>query len=535
MNKNQKNANFFTLNLKSGIRNLKSALLLTVFFLSFMTTHTVVWADEGDALQDEPVLIKANPEDVAAGKKIYEKRCWGCHGVEGAGDGPAANRLYPRPRDFTSGIYKFHTTPIFELPRDDDLFETVSNGLPGTAMPAWKDTLTEKKRRQVITYIKTFDPRFEEESAPAQIDFGDQVPISEESIARGKEIFNRPGFCVDCHGKEGKGDAIKKLRDDFGNPIFPRNLTKTWRFRRGHKVKEIFTRVTVGIDGTPMESFAEKLSIKERWDVANFCFSLGGESKTPKGGVVKVTKINGELPSNPEDPEWNQARPVVFPLVGQIIAKERWFTPSVNSIIVRALYNEAEIAFLLEWDDRTNSRKGVDQEGDEIFNDMAAIQFPAGTWMGQEMPYFGMGDKTRAVDVWQWVSDDSVREVNANGIKKINIRPPDDAKIEGQGKYKTGTYRVVFRRPLVTDKSEKDIHFEIGKFLPIAFAAWDGSRGERGSRHSLSTWYWLILEPPTPVKVYVYPPLAFVITGGLMFWLSRREMNSRQKSDDSKQ
>ena len=56
----------------------------------------------------------ANP---SAGRAAYEQSCARCHGVQGAGDGVDAKRFYPRPRDFSMGVYKFRTTTSGTPPR----------------------------------------------------------------------------------------------------------------------------------------------------------------------------------------------------------------------------------------------------------------------------------------------------------------------------------------------------------------------------------------------------------------------------------
>ena len=98
---------------------------------------------------------------LAQGAAIYLRRCSFCHGLLGDGNGPAADFLDPRPRDFTLGTFKFRTTQSGELPRDEDLFRTVSRGLSGTAMQAFdsdliKNGLSENERWAVIDYIKSF-------------------------------------------------------------------------------------------------------------------------------------------------------------------------------------------------------------------------------------------------------------------------------------------------------------------------------------------------------------------------------------------
>ena len=53
---------------------------------------------------------KQAPAASEAGKALYDDKCAHCHGIEGAGDGSAAENLLPRPRDFTRGLYKIRLT-----------------------------------------------------------------------------------------------------------------------------------------------------------------------------------------------------------------------------------------------------------------------------------------------------------------------------------------------------------------------------------------------------------------------------------------
>ena len=71
------------------------------------------------------------------GKQLYDKYCAQCHGVNGDGKGHATPRVKPLPRDFTSGKYKFRTTPSGALPTDADLTKVIKDGLPYTSMPDW--------------------------------------------------------------------------------------------------------------------------------------------------------------------------------------------------------------------------------------------------------------------------------------------------------------------------------------------------------------------------------------------------------------
>ena len=78
------------------------------------------------------------PEVSEKGKEVYQKNCAHCHGVEGRGDGSAAENLLPQPRDFTRGLYKIRSTQSGQLPTDQDLFDIITEGMPGSSMPDGK-------------------------------------------------------------------------------------------------------------------------------------------------------------------------------------------------------------------------------------------------------------------------------------------------------------------------------------------------------------------------------------------------------------
>src|SRR5687767_14550984 len=87
-----------------------------------------------------------------AGKATYDKWCAGCHGATGAGDGPAAAYMLPRPRDFTKGVYQIRTTASGELPTDGDIKRIIDDGMPGTAMPGWREMISASERDALVAY-----------------------------------------------------------------------------------------------------------------------------------------------------------------------------------------------------------------------------------------------------------------------------------------------------------------------------------------------------------------------------------------------
>jgi mono/diheme cytochrome c family protein len=192
----------------------------------------------------------------ARGQAVYQKACAACHGETGNGKGQGAAPLNPKPRDFTTGIYKFRTTSLGELPTDSDLLKVVTNGIPHTQMPPFKNVLTGQERLDVVAYIKKFSADFEEaEEAPEVIDLPEPPASTAEFVAEGKNLYMALD-CWSCHGPKGKGDgsAAKGLRDGWGNPIRPMNLTST-QYKGGADAKNIYRTIHTGLNGTPMSAF----------------------------------------------------------------------------------------------------------------------------------------------------------------------------------------------------------------------------------------------------------------------------------------
>jgi len=477
----------------------------------------------------------AKPGTVEKGKEIYDKRCTWCHGAEGAGDGAAKDRLLPPPRDFTSGNYKIKASSFEEMvPNDDDIYRMIRDGMPGTAMPGWSDILKEQDMWDLVAYVKSFAGF---DKAPAkQVDYGTQIKSSSESIEKGKHLFEDGDRCVECHGKSGKGSASKRLKGDGGERTWPRNLTKPWTFLGSNDPKDIFTRISTGIAGTEMPSFADpkskkKLTTEELWHVANYVASLAKTDKlvNAENTVVKADKVEGELPVTPEDERWEKSTPTTFALVPQIIGGDRYFRPSNDTITVRAMYNDTMIAMLLEWDDRTKSIPGDDSAEKladaPIAEDGVAVQLPVVIPKEMQKPYFGMGDAANPVNIWHWKSGtkdaaETVSLLNSKGFKEIEKRDAAVAGLVAKAVYSDGTWKALIYRPLTTTSPEKDVQFTEGKFIPVAFAAWDGSNnGEKASKHTMTTWYWLLLKPDTGSKPLIFGLIAFgLFLGGLLWW-----------------
>jgi DMSO reductase family type II enzyme heme b subunit len=458
----------------------------------------------------QPALAQG---DANAGKGVYELKCAGCHGVKGDGKGPAAELLLPRPRDFTSGIYKIRTSAN-KTPADQDLFRIISEGMPGTSMPPW-NVLPEKDRWNLAAYVKAFAGDKLKE-APKKVELPKDVASSEASIKRGKEMYEAIE-CHKCHGTEGRADGPSRteLKDEWGQPVPPANLAKRWNFRGGHSRTDIATRIANGVLGTPMPAFLDAVEKPEDiWHLTNFIMSLGPDSPR-HATLVTVTSVTEAIPDDPNADLWKKITPSNIPLMGQVIVDPRNFNPAIDLVAVRGVYNDTEIAFHLTWDDPSNSTKG---DGKATFVDAISLQFPPQLTAGTERPYFLMGDGSEAVYLLRWEADKGALEATANGPTKV--APIKGGEVAGKAAYANGQYRLVMKRPLAVKATDRPT-FQPAVFTPVAFQAWDGGAGEAGARMSLTSWYYLRLEEPQSNRKFVIPPVVALLTLAAMVLIVR--------------
>jgi cbb3-type cytochrome c oxidase subunit III len=246
-------------------------------------------------------VARAPVEAQARGKAVYDARCVECHGADGKGDGPSAAYLTPRPRDFSSGKYKIRSTETGSVPTDDDLIRSVRQGLYGTAMPAWDRILSDADIRDVVEYVKTMSPQFA--TPPKVVELGDGAPSSPESIARGRQVYDKLQ-CSKCHGTDGRGAGAvtTTFEDEWKQPLRASDLTEPWTFHGGATSRDVYLRFRTGMMGTPMPSFADAASEAEMWDLANYVVSLGRKpvwSMTAQEVADLYTRQDAEAARNP--------------------------------------------------------------------------------------------------------------------------------------------------------------------------------------------------------------------------------------------
>jgi mono/diheme cytochrome c family protein len=550
------------------------AILLLVFLLPATTF----------AAKPDPVL----KDKVEAGKKVYFKRCVWCHGVEGGGDGPSADRLFTRPRNFIQGTFKIRTTDSGELPLDANLIKTVTNGLPGSAMPAWGEFLKKEEIEAVIQFVKTLvqDRDFGDEDEEVNVqDFGTNpwgttgpyhLGVPQEAIDQGKEIFQK-NKCWECHGGEGRGDGNPTMKDDWGFPIVAADWQQCWNFRGSRRDPynpfNIVRTISTGLNGTPMPNFREQITVEDRWKIAAFVNSLCPRkridplaNKPVSDFLIKSKYTEGPVSTNMDDPMWtapyddhkviaraddyegDQYRHYVA-MAGQITRGKRNFKPKVDNLWVTSRWSPEENAvyYLVEYHLRFLSTN-------PDFPDAVGIQWPGKLQdlFGAEKPYFIYGDSKKPVDLWKAVFmakdynpanapkpegydlDLKVHEYVGNGFDAIKEKETEPTVQVVASKFHQGRVRVMFKRSLTNDNKETDVQIPSETFIPVSFMQWSGYDNEKDEHQALSTWLYTILEPPVPDSIYYMPPIAaaiFICFQGWLVWMTKR---TRKMWDEGK-
>ena len=497
-------------------------------------------------------IVPVSPELLELGEATYQKECVACHGPEGNGEGEAAYLLYPRPRDFTVGRYRLIST-WDGVPTDEDLFRTISRGMPGSAMPSWAH-LAEDMRWGLVHYLKRFAARPMEVRAEAEPEqFGGvgagvisiplEPPYTPEAEARARELYNQG--CAACHGPTGKGDGQQEQVDSKGYPTRPRDLT-VGVFKGSPDPEHVYRRIVAGLPGSPMPQ-SGYLHGSDAWDLVHLVRSLSSDAQRAKAEMKQFRIVANrvpELPAHPDSGVWRTA-----PAVNLHLMPLWWRDDRPEQLTVKAVHDGEELAMLLTWADATHDATAMRPQD---FRDAAAVQLA----LIPDPPFFAMGQLGERVNIWMWKSErqadlepafqdlekiypnigidsypnllkspveqpmrhaltlesdprfvtawgagnivadptrgSAVEDLTAEGFGTLRARPPIDQAVRATGAYATGSYTVQFERAL-RSRSQAGASLAVGSRTPVAFAVWNGSAGDRDGKKSVTIWQELLI------------------------------------------
>lgn len=310
--------------------------------------------------------------------------------------------------------------------------------------------------------------------------------------------------------------------------------------------------------------------------VGGFAWLLGAATQPASAQQAQkaslLAKAVASVPDNPQDARWQDADSLDVPLAPQAVVKPRLFEIGIKALKARALYDAERIAIQLTWQDASrNTRIGSPR----TFRDAVAVEFPGDPAGG--IPYFAMGEPDKPVVIYQWKADwqsagegdedglhpqmivdwypysgrapgelaaavdynkngarvyvtswqsgnslgdrdlqgrTPIEKLQAEGFGTLTTLSTDRQDGRGRAVWSDGVWSLVLTVPRAQDR----FTFAPGMTIPVAFAAWDGGRGERGGEKAVSTWYFLSLEKPIGTIAYLSPLLAFVGVAAVQAW-----------------
>jgi hypothetical protein len=301
---------------------------------------------------------------------------------------------------------------------------------------------------------------------------------------------------------------------------------------------------------------------------------LGVPVTSAQGTTVHVVRSDAPVPvDDPWSTVWDAARPVEVTLSGQAVTPPRLMLPNVATVRARAMIDGERFAVLLEWADPTANEDVLDVGR---FADQAAMQFALGSGTS-----VCMGQQAGALNIWHWKADwaadiaahrdveqrypnapqdehlppalaegaglgaggfttgrtagnprsalehpSAVEDLIAAGFGTLTPEPFDRQDVAGTSSFRDGTWRVVMSRRL-DNGDPNDAPLEAGRSMAVAFAVWDGAKGDRDGLKSVSAWLSLVIPAREMSLLDHWPFLVLILVvialGTWLFWIGARQ------------
>ena len=235
------------------------------------------------------VLLNEPGWRLKEGRNLYMRHCLHCHGVSGDGNGPTADYLNPRPRDYRQGVFKFTSTISTSKASHEDIARTLREGVPGTSMPSFVVILNPEEVGIVADYVRwlamrgEFEKRLTNELASdySKKALADRLKSGEKEADVVKELDEKLG-------KAGAESEFATTMEDVGG-----NLASDWK--SADDPSSIVTPKGPRTPTTP-ESIANgrKLFMSEK----SKCYSCHGDGGKGDGvSTVDYWEIPGTTPT----------------------------------------------------------------------------------------------------------------------------------------------------------------------------------------------------------------------------------------------
>lgn len=435
--------------------------VLTESQIAGLARYVLEIREQGEQLAPTEQLVDVGmrppitPELVARGKGLYTAlSCHTCHGDSGHGDGMNAQSLVDfqgrpvRPADFTSGLFKTGQTP-------SDLCRTILRGIPGTPMVAYEAVLTQENEDgtfntmdawALVGYIRSLrsTPQPAGQPSGAQI-IARQTPD--------EAMLTDPSH-IAWLGVEPTMVTVKPLQ------------------QRQENTTCLEVRAVRSVDRMAicLEWQDETLDLSRRQelhpDAAAVVFGLG--DKVPA------------LPIGIGVEQHQSSDPVNI-----------WHWKADRQYDATTGQRHAQITM-----------DGWNQDGWYLFVPGSAAKVPemspgTGGIQGDALhtePQSLRPQGAGAIENDPRLIDHSVLEANALGLGSVTWQPPHSQSAYATATWSGGMWRVVLLRSLASE-DDMDVQFTSTQRVPIAFALWNGSKGDHAGIKLVSAWHWLVVAP----------------------------------------
>ena len=363
--------------------------------------------------------------------------------------------------------------------------------------------------------------------------------------------------CAACHGADGHPVPEAVKFDDEGYPVPPRSFVNGI-FKGGSEGHQLYARVVKGLKGTPMPAYKGNFTADEEWDLIHYIQSLapkGAQDRAQlKQGTFVAPRVSGALPADPLHDAWDQARPLYVSLAplwwtenrveglvvqalhdgGELAIRLSWIDPTMDDRAVRhdEFRDGVAIQFSMTSDPpfymgTRNRDGGVNiwywkaerqtdiasgyQDVDAAFPLRAVDMYPEqkyvtpGNAIGVPWPHERIlrHDPT-FITAWgagNLVADPNlktpVETLVARGPGTLSAKPANMQFVNGQAAHQGGAWYVQMQRSMKLPRENEATdqrQFKAGDYLPVSFAIWNGSAGDRDGKKNISIWQKLVIE-----------------------------------------
>mgnify|MGYP001194373083 FL=1 len=382
-----------------------------------------------------PPTPKLTPALLETGKKFYaDAECFKCHGTTGKGDGESAHTLKDEwgyaivPYDFTiAGRMKGGNTVR-------DVYRTLLNGIGGTPMPSFADSLSPEETWGLAYYVMSL-AKGPQKQAPAEVG----------TVRVNRVAGDLPADPTAAAWTRAALQSVP-LRTLW---LRPRQATQV-RVAALHNGKEIGFLLEWD---DPLADQAA-LGVDQFRDAAAVQLPLA----PAKAGNPDASYVMGD-PKQPVN-IWHWKADWQLDVARYRDREDRYAALAVDDMpFVKGMRSSDPQAAVAPADSH-----------DPLFLTARA----AGNPMAR--PRLS-----------------PVENLNGAGVGTITSQPAEAQVIRGDGRWADGKWRVVMVRALRTENS-RDAQLQPGQETAVAFAVWDGAQRDRNGQKAVSVWQRLLIE-----------------------------------------